>query len=197
MVAAGTFREDLFFRLAVVPLELPPLRARSEDIIPMANHCLKKLAETYNSASKELSLPATESLLKYSWPGNIRELNNVIEHAHVLSDGPAIELHDLPPRLRAATSQPRTVSKLNLAAIERRAIVEALESCNYNRTAACRLLGVELRRLNRRIRTLVIDIPRKSMIRAAGSRKRRISAATRRLSLQTRAILEPITHAAW
>jgi transcriptional regulator with PAS, ATPase and Fis domain len=196
MVAAGTFREDLYFRLAVVPLELPPLRARSEDIIPMANHWLKKLADTYGSKTKELSLEATESLLKYAWPGNIRELYNVIEHAHVLSDGTAIELNDLPPRLRAGTSQPRTVSKLNLAAVERRTIIEALESSNYNRTAACRLLGVELRRLNRRITALVIDIPRKSLP-AAESRKRRISAPSRRQSLHTRAILEPVSQVAW
>jgi transcriptional regulator with PAS, ATPase and Fis domain len=197
MVAAGAFREDLYFRLAVVPLELPPLRARTEDIIPMANHWLKKLAEMYGSNPKELSLAATESLLKYSWPGNIRELYNVVEHAHVLSDGPTIEPRDLPPRLRADGSAPRTVSKLNLAAVERRTIIEALESCNYNRTAACRLLGIELRRLNRRIASLVIDIPRKSETRAAGSRKRRVSAATRRISLQTRAILEPVSHGAW
>ncbi len=196
MVAAGTFREDLYFRLAVVPLELPPLRARSEDIIPMANHWLKKLADTYGSTPKELSLAVTESLLKYAWPGNIRELYNVIEHAHVLSDGSVIELRDLPPRLRAGTTQPRTVSKLNLAAVERRTIVEALESCNYNRTAACRLLGVELRRLNRRIVSLVIDISANRPERRNRANAR-ISAATRRISLQTRAILEPVSHGAW
>jgi transcriptional regulator with PAS, ATPase and Fis domain len=197
MVAAGTFREDLFFRLAVVPLELPPLRARSEDIIPMSEHWLKKLADTYGSIPKELSTPAAQALLNYSWPGNIRELFNVVEHAHVLSDGPTIELRDLPPKLRTTLAQPREVSKLNLAAIERRAIIEALESCNYNRTAACRLLGVELRRLNRRIASLVIDLPRKSIARPTQSRKHRISSASRRLSLQARSILEPVTHIAW
>ena len=197
MVAAGTFREDLFFRLAVVPLELPPLRVRSEDIIPMAEHWLHKLAETYGSTPKELSSPVAEALLKYSWPGNIRELYNVVEHAHVLSDGPTIELRDLPPRMRAGATQPRTVSRLNLAAVERRTIIEALESCNYNRTAACRLLGVELRRLNRRIAALVIDIPSKTIARSSNSGKRRMSSGSRRVSVQTHTILEPAGHAAW
>lgn len=195
MVAAGTFRQDLFFRLAVVPLELPPLRVRSEDIIPMAEHWLQKLAQTYGSTPKELSPLVADALLKYSWPGNIRELYNVIEHAYVLSDGPTIEPRDLPPRMRAGAPQPRTVSKLNLAAVERHTIIEALESCNYNRTAACRLLGVELRRLNRRIASLVIDIPRRSITQA--SRKRHISPASRRLSMQARTILEPVAPGAW
>ncbi len=101
MVAAGTFRQDLFYRLAVVPLELPPLRARAQDIIPLAEHWLTKLAETYGSIPKQLSLPVADALLKYSWPGNIRELHNVIEHAHVLNDGPTIELSDLPARMWA------------------------------------------------------------------------------------------------
>ncbi|MGD0463527.1 MAG: sigma-54 dependent transcriptional regulator [Tepidisphaeraceae bacterium] len=197
MVAAGTFRQDLFFRLAVVPLDLPPLRARSEDIIPLAEHWLNKLAETYGSTAKEISSPVAEALLKYSWPGNIRELYNVIEHAHVLSDGPTIELGDLPLLMRAGVAQPRQVSKLNLAAVERRTIIEALESCNYNRTAACRLLGVELRKLNRRIAALVIDIPGKSVAPATPLPKRRGSHGSCRLSVHTRTVLEPAGHGAW
>jgi transcriptional regulator with PAS, ATPase and Fis domain len=189
MVAAGTFREDLYFRLAVVPIELPPLRARNEDIIPMAEHWLARLAETYGSTPKHLSPQVADALLKYSWPGNIRELNNVIEHAYVLSDGPTIDPRDLPPRLRADVSQPRTVSKFNLASVERRAIIEALEACNFNRTAACRLLGIELRRLNRRIAALVIDLPGKSIPSPSASRKRR---ASRPLSGQLREILQPV-----
>jgi transcriptional regulator with PAS, ATPase and Fis domain len=170
MVAAGAFRQDLYFRLAVVPLELPPLREREQDIIPLAEYWLNKLAETYGSVPKKLSPLVADMVLKHSWPGNIRELFNVIEHAHVLSDGSAIKLQDLPPRLIAAVSQPHRRSKFNLAAAERQTITEALIHCSYNRTAACRLLGIELRRLNRRIVSLGIDIPGKSIARRAHRR---------------------------
>ena len=102
MVSAGAFRQDLFYRLAVVSLEVPPLRERVDDIIPLARYWLDKLAETYGEAPKTISTPAAEALLMHSWPGNIRELFNVIEDAHVLCCGSTIELGDLSPRLGIA-----------------------------------------------------------------------------------------------
>jgi transcriptional regulator with PAS, ATPase and Fis domain len=197
MIAAGTFREDLYFRLAVVPLELPPLRARSADILPLAERWLLMLADMYGSAPKPLAPAVRDALVAYSWPGNIRELYNVVEHALVLSDGPAIEWCDLPPRLREAISRPRELSKFNLAAIERQTIIEALEVCNYNRTAACRLLGVELRLLNRRIASLGIDLPGKLIVRHPGAASHRAPSARRRLAIKTRAILNPLSFAAY
>lgn len=188
MVAAGTFREDLYYRLAVVPLELPPLRARPHDIIPMAMHRLRQLAQTYGTTPKELCAPVAEALMRYSWPGNIRELYNAAEHAYVLSEGPTLELCDLPPRMRIGTGQPREGSHLNLAAVEQRTIIEALQTCNYNRTAACRLLGIELRRLNRRMAALVIDMPVKST--AARSRKHRFA-------VHPRSLVQPVGPGAW
>jgi transcriptional regulator with PAS, ATPase and Fis domain len=161
MVAAGTFRQDLYYRLAVVSLEVPPLRQRLEDIIPLARHWLGKLAETYGEIPKTISAPVAEILLKYAWPGNVRELFNVIENAHVLCSGPMIELRDLSSHLSASSGQPRGASRFHLATLERQTIIEALAYCKYNRTAACELLGLELRKLNRRIESLKIDIPRR------------------------------------
>ncbi len=162
MVDVGTFRQDLFYRLAVVSLEVPPLRERVEDIIPLARYWLNKLAETYGEAPKSIPAPVAEVLLGYSWPGNIRELFNVMENAHVLSRGSTIELWDLSPRMNAIATRPRGISRYHLATLERQTIVEALAHCKFNRTAACELLGLELRKLNRRIESLKIDVPTRS-----------------------------------
>jgi transcriptional regulator with PAS, ATPase and Fis domain len=159
MVASGTFRQDLFFRLQVISLHLPPLRARPDDLIPLSEYCLAQLAELSGGPPKQLSVAAAEALLRHSWPGNVRELFNVIEHAHVLSDGPAIELHDLPVPLSTGEFRAHSLSEFNLHQVERRTIIEALKRCNYNRSAACQLLGLELRRLNRRVASLKIEIP--------------------------------------
>jgi transcriptional regulator with PAS, ATPase and Fis domain len=162
MVSAGAFRQDLYFRLQVFSLNLPPLRSRSDDLILLAEHYLDRLAQLYGSEPKRLALPAAEALLRHAWPGNVRELFNVIEHAHVLSDGPLIQLSDLPVPLSTGGFREHVSSDLNLEGVERRTIIEALKRCNYNRTAACNLLGLELRRLNRRIASLKIEMPSKA-----------------------------------
>jgi transcriptional regulator with PAS, ATPase and Fis domain len=159
MVAAGAFRQDLYFRLQVFTLSLPPLRARPDDLIPLSEYCLKQLAELSGSDAKQLSVPAAEALLRHSWPGNVRELFNVIEHAHVLSDGDVIQVQDLPAPLSTGEFRAHSLQEFNLEQVERRTIVEALKRCRYNRSAACQLLGLELRRLNRRITSLTIEIP--------------------------------------
>jgi transcriptional regulator with PAS, ATPase and Fis domain len=159
MVAASAFRQDLYFRLQVFSLQLPPLRARPDDLIPLAEHCLLQLADLGGGEPKTLSIAAAEALLRHSWPGNVRELFNVIEHAHVLSDGPVIELRDLPVPLSTGEFRAHSLSEFNLDQVERRTIIEALKRCNYNRSAACQLLGLELRRLNRRVTSLKIEIP--------------------------------------
>jgi transcriptional regulator with PAS, ATPase and Fis domain len=162
MVKAGTFRQDLYFRLAVVCLELPPLRERPEDLIPLAEHWLMKLAETYDEVPRKISAGVADALLKHTWPGNIRELYNVIEHAHVLCEGSTIEPSHLPPRFNSPAPRGVGPSRYNLANVERQTILEALDHCNFNRSAACRLLGIELRRLNRRMESLKIDLPGKT-----------------------------------
>jgi two-component system response regulator HydG len=169
MVADGSFRQDLYFRLQVFSIHVPPLRERLEDLIPLADHCLRGLAEVSGDEPHRLSSAAAEALLRHNWPGNVRELFNVLEHAHVLAEGSVIELHDLPEPLCTGGFRARQPSELNLATVERRTIVEALKRCNYNRTAACRLLGLELRRLNRRITTLKIQLPIKRSLPAPGA----------------------------
>ncbi len=167
MVEAGTFRQDLFFRLQVFTLVLPPLRDRVDDLAQLSEFFLERLAELGGDTPKKLSAEAAESLLGHSWPGNVRELFNVLEHAWVLADGHTIELSDLPAPLSTGGYRPYHPSDLNLEAIERRVIIEALKRSQYNRTAACKLLGLELRRLNRRIESLKIDLPKRSATNGA------------------------------
>ena len=158
MVREGTFRQDLFFRLNVVVLKLPPLRERQPDIIPLANHFLRTQAELYGEPVKQLA-PQTISLLQeYGWPGNVRELANVMEHAHVIAAGSEVTIGDLPPRLQSAGGID-TPEDLSLQDVERCTIAKALKKMNFNKAAAARLLGINIQRLNRRISRLNIRIP--------------------------------------
>jgi transcriptional regulator with PAS, ATPase and Fis domain len=160
MVRAGTFREDLYFRLNVVVLQVPPLRERPEDVIPLAQHFLSIQADLYDEEAKVLSRDAGELLRSYPWPGNVRELANVIEHAHVLASGGVIRPTDLPDRLRRpAGSGVTTPSNLRLLDVERRTIAEALHRTKNCKAAASRLLGINVQRLSRRIKSLGIDLP--------------------------------------
>jgi transcriptional regulator with PAS, ATPase and Fis domain len=160
MVRAGTFREDLYFRLNVVVLHVPPLRERPDDVVPLAEHFLRVQADLYEEPTKTLSPDAAEQLRQYGWPGNVRELANVIEHAHVLASAGIIRPSDLPERLRRAVeSGPVTLRDLRLIDVERRTIAEALHRTKFCKAAASRLLGINIQRLSRRIRSLGIDIP--------------------------------------
>jgi transcriptional regulator with PAS, ATPase and Fis domain len=158
MVRDGSFRQDLFFRLNVVVLKLPPLRERDSDVIPLAEHFLKTQADLYAEPCKRVSPEAAMLLQDYAWPGNVRELSNVMEHAHVIASGDEITVADLPPRLQAAT-QAEPTDDLSLLDVERCAIAKALRKANFNKTAAARLLGINIQRLNRRITRLGIRLP--------------------------------------
>jgi len=157
MVRDGAFRQDLYFRLNVVVLNLPPLRQRREDIIPLAEHFLAAQSALYGEPLRRLSAQAAEALLAYSWPGNVRELANVMEHAHVLSRDTIIQVSDLPPRFHRPAAAAETASELSLIDLERRAIAEALRRTNYCKAAASRLLGINVQRLNRRMAKLRIE----------------------------------------
>lgn len=160
MVDMGKFRQDLFFRLNVVILRVPPLRERTDDILPLSEFFLNRQSLLNSEPRKTLSPEAAESLIRYPWPGNIRELFNVLEHAHVMCTGQTIELTDLPPPLNNFSYLGRiSMTDLNLAQIERNTILEALKRTRYNRAAAARMLGIEPRRLNRRISSLRIILP--------------------------------------
>jgi transcriptional regulator with PAS, ATPase and Fis domain len=157
MVREGKFRQDLYFRLNVIAIHLPPLSQRLEDIIPLAEHFLAAQAELYEESVREISPEAAELLVHYKWPGNVRELANVMEHAHVLSQNELIQPKDLPTRLHAGADDFEQISELSLSDMERRTIREALRRTNFCKSAASKLLGINIQRLNRRISKL--DIP--------------------------------------
>ena len=164
MVDAGTFREDLYFRLNVVKIEMPPLRRRREDIILLANSFLAEFAKENQRPLKPLTDEALKLLLAYPWPGNVRELRTAIEHGVVMSNDPQIDAHHLPDFLlnppapvRTAASSKNSLddpAELNLHVLETNAIRAALAASSGNRTHAAELLGLSRRTLQRKLREL-------------------------------------------
>lgn len=156
MVREGKFREDLYYRLAVVPLRLPPLRERRDDVPVLLAHYLRKFAEENRSQPPSLSPAAAAVLCDYPWPGNIRELRNTAENLAVLHPGKEIQPSDLDPRLRTA---PVAAVSTALAAAhpldreenERRLLREALAQAHGNRTKAAELMGISRRTLHRKL----------------------------------------------
>jgi two-component system, NtrC family, response regulator AtoC len=151
LIAAGRFREDLYFRLNVVSIHIPPLRERLADIVPLAELLLARLAAVHNRIGAQFSEDAKQALLTYSWPGNIREMKNVIERALVFGknkDG-AIAVEDLPENVRASLSGPSmAVSRLkSLEDIEKDAIIGTLEATHYKITKAAEILGISRKTL--------------------------------------------------
>jgi DNA-binding NtrC family response regulator len=166
MVDAGTFREDLYFRLNVVKIEMPPLRCRREDIVLLANSFLAEFAKENQRPLKPLTDEALKLLLSYPWPGNVRELRTAIEHGVVMSNDPQIEVRHLPSFIQetpALTKRP-AISKnslddpqeLNLHVLEAKAICAALATSDGNRTRAAELLGLSRRTLQRKLKELGI-----------------------------------------
>jgi DNA-binding NtrC family response regulator len=153
MVAEGRFREDLFFRLHVVRIQVPPLRERRDDILPLARHLLKGCAQRLNLPALRLAPACLDALLNYAWPGNVRELENVLEHAAVMSGNDTITPDLLPltqtkaPSFRAGAGGPRT-----LAAVEEAHIREMLQLAGGNRAQAARILGIGEATLYRKLR---------------------------------------------
>ncbi|MEM8873472.1 MAG: sigma 54-interacting transcriptional regulator [Planctomycetota bacterium] len=156
MVKRGEFREDLYFRLNVITLDIPPLRERREDIMPLVNHFLASQAALYDEPVKWVDADATAALLGHRWSGNVREVANVAEYLHVMA-GPTVTRADLPTQF-ADETHARIETEFNLDALERRAIERALEQTAGNKTAAARLLGVHVQKLTRRMRKLGVVI---------------------------------------
>ena len=146
-VTAGRFREDLFYRLNVFPLSLPPLIERPEAILPLADYFVEKFARTFGKKVNGITPPAQSALLAYCWPGNIRELQNVIERAVILSSG-KIDLGQL--NLEAFEETPRKGGLLQN--LEREAIQKVLSEAGGNRKNAAEVLGISLRTLQYRIK---------------------------------------------
>ena len=155
-VKAGKFREDLYFRLAVVQIVLPPLRERLGDIPLLAKAFLKEFATENDKNVNDFTPEALEALMNYAWPGNVRELRTAVEHAVVLTRGEKIGLRDLPPTMRAASpggSPARILAQpdLTVAQAEKQLILRALKECGGNRTEAAKKLGMSRRTLHRKL----------------------------------------------
>ena len=154
MVKSGAFREDLFYRLNVFPITVPPLRDRGSDIITLADHFFRSLAEVNGKCIKRISTPAINMLLSYHWPGNVRELENVMEWSALLSEDDVIHAHHLPPSLQTAQETGTALQGSlddKLRALEYQTIVEALENSNGHIGEAARELGLSRRVLGIRM----------------------------------------------
>lgn len=158
MAKAGTFREDLFFRLRVLEIRLPPLRERAEDIPLLAQSFLREFAREMGKDVKDFTADALEALMHYSWPGNVRELRSALEHAVVLSRSDRISLRDLPESVRAGglpgKASPQrllTQNDLTVKEAEKQLIVRALKEANGNRTQAAARIGMSRRTLHRKL----------------------------------------------
>jgi DNA-binding NtrC family response regulator len=169
LVREGRFREDLFYRLNVITIELPPLRQRREDIPLLVQFFLKKYAEENDRPVRRITPEALRPLLSYSWPGNVRELENVIERAVVLSSGSDITIDLLPDNLLGRGSSltlhdpPTDASLFEIVEdVEKRIISDMLEKCNWNQTEAAERFKVPLSTLNQKIRRLNIEIKKKT-----------------------------------
>jgi DNA-binding NtrC family response regulator len=157
-ITAGRFREDLYFRLAVVPVTLPPLRERGDDVLELADHFLTNAADRLNRGPFVLEPTARELLASYAWPGNVRELQNIITRACVLNQGEPIAAETLRPWLRnehantESEDAARLPTDLTLNEMERRLIVATLQRCDGHRAKAAEALGIGLRTLSGKLR---------------------------------------------
>jgi DNA-binding NtrC family response regulator len=154
-VQQGTFRRDLFFRLNVVSLRLPPLRQRKEDIHPLAEHFLDRVSQT-RQAHYSINPEAVKLLQFYDWPGNVRELENCLERAVAMSAGPVLQTTDFPPHIRAASLRAAAPGKqariLPLAELEKQAILGALQQLNGDKLMTARALGIGKTTLYRKLK---------------------------------------------
>jgi Nif-specific regulatory protein len=153
-VKAGRFREDLYYRLNVFPLRIPPLRERKSDIMLLADHFTGKYGEKNGKPIRRISAPAIELLINHSWPGNVRELENCIERAVILSNDQVIHAYNLPPSLQSAASSntaPNTTLEAALSRLEKEMILEALKLADGNMACAARSLGISERQMGLRV----------------------------------------------
>jgi transcriptional regulator with PAS, ATPase and Fis domain len=166
-VAEGDFREDLYYRLRVVPIEIPPIRDRREDIEPLSRHLLARVAGRHGR-EVQLSPEALRALLGYSWPGNVRELENALEYAVTVGKGQTVQIEDLPEevlnplgflrpaRHRATDGQSVRTSGAELTG-EAQQILDALEATRWSRADAAQLLKISRTTLWRKMREYQID----------------------------------------
>ena len=140
LVKEGTFRPDLYYRLNVFPIEIPPLRNRREDIPLLVDHFIRKYCRAMNKRFSSITRNGLEVLMNYDWPGNVRELENAIERAMVIGREPEIQAADFPLQL---TAKPQPEVGLALEDVERGHILQVLEVCDWNQTRAAKALGID------------------------------------------------------
>jgi len=161
LIREGKFREDLYYRLNIFPIVVPPLCERKTDIILLANYFIEKYAREMDKKIVSISAPATDMLMQYHWPGNVRELENCIERAIILCTDGVIRTHHLPPNLQKSDGAPIHESKCTLqemlVALEKQMITDALKCCHGNMAAAARLLGLTERIMGLRVVKFGID----------------------------------------
>jgi transcriptional regulator with PAS, ATPase and Fis domain len=159
----GTFREDLYYRLNVMPLNIPALRERKEDIPFLADHLVKKLAKDLGSPVNEISEGAVQRLMAYHWPGNVRELENVLERSMVLSTGPVLQAEDirldmqLRSKAQSNSGDHFLPEGMTLDEYEQSIIKEALKRANGNKSQAARLLGLTRNALRYRLTQMGLE----------------------------------------
>jgi len=162
-IADGAFREDLYYRLNVFTICVPPLRERKPDLLLLSDHLLEKFSREHSKTIKRISTPAIDMLMSYHWPGNVRELTNAIERAVVVCDGHVIHAHHLPPTLQTAESS-GTVTRITLeeamSAYEKDLLQDALKTTHGVRSKAARLLNTTDRIFNYKVRKYGIDYRR-------------------------------------
>jgi Nif-specific regulatory protein len=159
-IATSDFREDLYYRLNVFAIFVPPLRERKPDVLQLANHFLDKFSRQHSKNVKRIATPAIDMLMCYHWPGNVRELENAIERSVVVCDTQVLHAHHLPPTLQTAEASGTTIDlSLEAAteAFEKDVLQDALKSARGNRAKAARLLSTTGRVFNYKVRKYKID----------------------------------------
>jgi DNA-binding NtrC family response regulator len=160
MVREGSFREDLYYRLNVIEIRVPPLRDRIEDVPLLIDHFLRIFAARYSRDRRTVSREALKRLMGYAWPGNVRQLENVLLNAWILSDAPELQPgdfelpEDVAPPARTSVSEVRTRPKSldDAKEQEKEKILEALTECNWNRAKAAKMIGMPRRTFYRRLK---------------------------------------------
>lgn len=160
MVESGTFREDLYYRLNVFPITIPPLRERGNDVVALADYFVSKFSKEMGVDVKRISTPAINMLISYHWPGNVRELENIIERAIILAEDGVIHGYNLPPSLQTpiiSESSPAGTLEARMNVVEYEMIVEALKAARGNTTEAAAQLGLTRRILGLRLAKYKLD----------------------------------------